>query len=68
MLQIENKLYDQLCLVYGLDNMISEHTCFKKPEDTLIDPILVKNSKRFKKSINVVFGCRHWHHIVGCIA
>ncbi len=42
MLQTENELHDQLCKVYGLDNMISEPMCFKKPEDTLIDPILFK--------------------------
>ncbi len=54
MLQRENELHDQLCKVYILENMISEPACFKKPECTLIDPILVKNSKRFKKINNCV--------------
>ncbi len=44
-----------------------EHTCFKMPEGTLIDPILARNAMGFKKSINVFCHYRHWHHMVGCI-
>ncbi len=45
MLQTENEIHDQLYQVCGLYNIISEPTCFKKLEGTLIDLILVKNSK-----------------------
>ncbi len=50
-----------------LDNMISGPTYFTKSEGKLIDLMLVKNSKRFMKSINVFCGYSDWHHMVGCI-
>ncbi len=67
MLSTENELSDQLCHVYDLDNLISEPTCYKKPEGSLLDPILVRNGKRFKNPINVFCGYSDWHHLVGCI-
>ncbi len=67
MMQDENILGEVLCCVYNLDNIISQSTCFKKPEDTLEDPILVRNAKRFKRSINVYCGYSVWNHMVGCI-
>ncbi len=48
MLKENNELQNELCDIYDLDNLISEPTCFKKPEGTLIDPILVRNAMRFK--------------------
>ncbi len=39
MLKDDNKLQNELCDINNLDNLISEHTCIKKPEGTLIDPI-----------------------------
>ncbi len=61
--ELQNELYD----IYDPDNLISEPTFFKKPEGTLIDPILVRNAVRFKKSINVFCGYSDWHQMVGCI-
>ncbi len=46
---------NELCDIYDLYNIISEPTCFRRPEGTLIDPIIVRSKKRFKKSINVFF-------------
>ncbi len=53
--------------IYNLHNLITASTCFKKQEGTLIDPILVKNARKFKGSIYVYCGFSDWHHIVGCI-
>jgi hypothetical protein len=67
MLDTENALCNQLCDIYDLENLISEPTCYKKPEGSLLDPILVRNKKRFKKSINVFCGYSDYHNLVGCI-
>ncbi len=56
MLKENNELQNELCDIYDLDNLISEPTCFKRLEGTLIDPILVRNAMRFKTSINVFCG------------
>ena len=66
-LHAENEIKHGICDVYGLQNIVSEPTCFKTPEGTLVDIILVKNSKRFKKPINVFCGYSDWHHLIGCI-
>ena len=67
MLCCENPLKNELCNVYDLSNLISEPTCFKKPEGTLLDPIIVRNRRRFQKSINVFCGYSDHHNLVGCI-
>ncbi len=38
-----NDLQNELCDVYHIESLITEPTCFKKPEGTLIDPIIVRN-------------------------
>ncbi len=67
MLQTENKLYNKVCQVYGLNNMITVLTCLKRHKGSLIDPTLVKNRQRLQKSINVLCGYNDWHHNEGCI-
>jgi exonuclease III len=67
MLETGNDLSNKLCDVYDLENLISDPTCFKNPEGTLLDPILVRNAKRFRDPINVFCGYSDWHHMVGCI-
>ncbi len=63
----ENDLDINLCHMYNIQNRITDSTCFKKQEGTLIDPILVKNPRKFKGSINVYCGFSDWQYIVGCI-
>ncbi len=46
MLKENNELQNEPCDIYDLDNLISEPTCFKKPEGILIDPILVRNAMK----------------------
>ncbi len=63
----ENDLDVNLCHIHNLQNLITDSTCFKKEEGTLIDPIRVKNPRKFKGSRNVYCGFSDWHHMVGCI-
>ncbi len=65
---LEDDLDVNLCHIYNLLNLITDSTCFKKQEGPLIDPILVKNPRNFKGSINVYCGFSDWHHMVGCIS
>ncbi len=44
-----------------------ETTCFKQPEGTLIDHIIVKSPRWFKKPINVFCGYSDFHNLVECI-
>ncbi len=62
-----NDLDNDFIDIYGLDDIIDSPTCFKKQEGTLIDHIIVKNRKRFSKSINVFCGYSDWHNMVGCV-
>ena len=67
-MQVEdNDLTNDLCDLYNLTNLFKEPTCYKKPEGTLIDPIIVRNAKCFKKSINIFCDCSDFHHLVGCV-
>ncbi len=52
MMCTENDLQNELCDIYDIENLITEPTCFKRPEGTLINLIIVRNQRRFKKSIN----------------
>ncbi len=63
----ENALKNDLCDNYSLSNVITEPTCFKRPEGTLIDPIIVRNSRRFKRSVNVFCGFSDHHNFVACV-
>ncbi len=63
----DNVLQHELCDIYNLAGLILDPTCFKKPEGTLIDHIIVRNPKRFKKSINVFCAYSDWHNMIGCI-
>ncbi len=56
MLSEENEIKNNLMDVYDLRNLIIDPTCFKRSGGTLIDPLIVKNRKRFQKPINVFCG------------
>ncbi len=59
---------NDLCDIYDIEHLRTVPTSFKKPEGTLSDPIIVRNPRRFKKSINVFCCYSDWHHIVQCIS
>ncbi len=63
----DNGLQHELCGIYNLDGLIVDPTCFKKLEEPFIDHIVVRNHKRFKKSINVFCAYIDWHNIIACI-
>ena len=67
MMDRSNIMTNELCDIYGLTNVISEPTCYKSSNGTLIDPIIVVNSQRFYKSINVKCGHSDWHNLTCCI-
>ena len=67
MLAKDNELQHEICDVYDLENIISEPTCFKSVDGTLVDVILVKNKKRFKKPFNIFCGFSDWHHMIGYV-
>ncbi len=50
--------------IYNLEGLIVDPTCFKKPEGTLIDHIMVKTPKSFIKSINVFCTYSDCHNII----
>ena len=66
-LNADNILQHDLSDMYGLTDLVKKPTCFKKPEGTLIDHILVRNPKRFKNNLNVFCGYSDWHNLVGCV-
>ncbi len=63
-----DKMTSEICNVYGLTNVVKTPTCFKKPEGTLIDPIIVLNAKRFQCPINIHCGYSDFHNMVGCVS
>ncbi len=67
MLISDNTLKNDLCDIYALSNIVKEPTCYKKPEGTLVDPIIVKNARRFAKSFTVTCGFSDCHNLVGCV-
>lgn len=67
MLKGDDKLTNDLCHIFGLKNLVTEPTCFKTVNGTLIDPVIVMNPKRFQNPLNIVFGYSDFHNIVGCI-
>ena len=54
-----------LCDTYGLFNLIKEPTCHKGTVSTLLDIILVTNSKRYSGVLNANFCLSDVHNIVG---
>ena len=68
MLTANNEVSNELCDIYGLENIIVSPTCFKSEKGTLLDPVLVSNKYKFCKPFNVVCGLSDWHNMVGCVS
>ena len=47
--------------------MITKPTCFKKPEGTLVDPVIVRNKHRFIHHINTTCDYSDHHNMVGLV-
>ena len=68
MLNQNDVMTSGICNVYGLSNVIKTPTCFKKPEGTLIDPVMVMNANRFQCPLNITCGYSDFHNMVGCVS
>ena len=53
------------CEQYDLTNLIKEPTCHKGPTPSLLDVILVSNSRRYASTFNVFCGLSGFHNIIG---
>ena len=50
---------------YGLTNIISEPTCFKSSQPTLIDVMLVSKRRKYLKGFSVNTGISDFHNLIG---
>ncbi len=65
---MEDNAFKHELYIYNVEDLVHEPTCFKWPEDTLIDHIIVKSPRWFKKLMNVFFyGKSDIHNLVGCL-
>ena len=53
------------CNLLGLNNLISEPTCFKAVDGTLLDVILTTNRLRTAEVFNLSTGISDYHNMVG---
>lgn len=61
------KVSDEVIGIYDLHNLVTDPTCFKSKQGTLLDPIIVTNKKRFVHTFNLHCGFSDFHNIVGCV-
>ena len=62
--QGKNKFLNYSFEVFNLKNLISEHTCFKSQNPTMIDLILTNNRSSFMKSAVLETGISGHHDII----
>ena len=55
-----------ICVTFDLQNLVTEPTCFKNQDGSLIDLCLVSNPTRFKKALNLDCWLSDWHNFI-CI-
>ena len=53
-----------MCVLFGLDNLVKEPTCFKSKHGTLLDVILVNKSSTFYNTLNIVNSVSDFHNMV----
>lgn len=63
----DNIIDKKLCAMYDLKNLIKTATCFKSEKGTLIDPVIVSNTRRMCSPFNIIFGASDFHNLVGCV-
>ena len=63
----ENIVDKQICALYDLKNLIKSPTCHKSEKGSLIDPVIVSNSRKLCSPFNVVCGVSDFHNMVGCV-
>ena len=53
-----------MCKTFDLQNLVTEPTCFKNKNGSLIDLCLVSNPTRFKKALNLDCWFSDWHNFI----
>ena len=61
---IESKCLDVVIETHGLKNVITEPTCHKSTNATLIDVILTSNCRRISGTLNTDIGLSDYHNLV----
>ena len=61
---IKSHAIENICEQYDLTNLIKEPTCHKGPTPSLLDVILVSNSRRYASTFNVFCGLSDFHNII----
>ena len=61
---IESKCLDVVIETHGLKNVITEPTCHKSSNATLIDVILTSNCRRIAGTLNTDIGLSDYHNLV----
>ena len=54
-----------ICDLYGLTNLVTQPTCYKGDNPTLIDVTLVWNPRRYIGNLDASFGLSDHHNIIG---
>ena len=63
--RIKYHAIENICEQYDLTNLTKEPTCHKGPTPSLLDVILVSNSRRYSSTFNVFCGLSDFHNITG---
>ena len=63
--QNKSHAIENICEQYDLTNLIKEPTCHKGSTPSLLDVILVSNTRRYASTFNVFCGLSDFHNIIG---
>ena len=62
---LTSNMLSNLCPTFNLQNLISEPTCFKSANPTLIDVMLVSKRKKFLHGFSMDTGISDYHNLIG---
>ena len=62
---LQDNVLSQMCPLYNLTNIITEPTCFKSNNATLIDVMLVSKRRKFLKGFSFDTGISDFHNLIG---
>lgn len=62
---LHNNALAEICPTFNLTNIITEPTCFKSNNATLIDVMLVTKRRKFLKGFSIDTGISDFHNLIG---
>ena len=62
---LQDNVLSQLCPAFNLTNIITEPTCFKSNNASLIDVMLVTKRRKFLKGFSLDTGISDFHNLIG---